>query len=70
MAVLSPKVYFFILLCTWISCQFFVPSDSRSLFRRVCEFFSTFYSFLLRKILTGNAEIVLLKTFCKMDRTK
>lgn len=37
MAVLSPKVYFFILLCTWISCQFFVPSDSRSLFRRATE---------------------------------
>lgn len=38
MAVLSPKLYFFILLCTWISCQFFVPSDSRSLFRRATEY--------------------------------
>lgn len=33
MVCLSPKLYFFILLCTWISCQFFVPSDSLSLFR-------------------------------------
>lgn len=28
----TPKVYFLILLGTWISCQFFVPSDSRALF--------------------------------------
>ncbi|XP_078361609.1 uncharacterized protein LOC144645969 isoform X2 [Oculina patagonica] len=32
MACFSPKVYFLILLCTWVSCQFFVPSDSRALF--------------------------------------
>ncbi|XP_020620735.1 uncharacterized protein LOC110058423 [Orbicella faveolata] len=37
MACFSPKVYFLILLCTWLSCQFFVPSDSRALFRRAAE---------------------------------
>ncbi|KAJ7387751.1 Alpha/beta hydrolase domain-containing protein 11 [Desmophyllum pertusum] len=37
MACFSPKVYFLILLCTWLSCQFFVPSDSRVLFRRAAE---------------------------------
>ncbi|CAH3176055.1 unnamed protein product [Porites lobata] len=38
MVCLSPKLYFFILLCTWISCQFFVPSDSRTLLRRAAGY--------------------------------